>query len=340
MRMKFLFFISILFITAGTFAADKSQDARSKKFLWVIAHEPIDLFKAAADQFSNEIATRSNGQIKIEVMTLPEYVNKFNNGKKISQKKFLNIVKSGKIQFSQTYTTELGKYNQDMYVLDLPFLFRNHEHAKNVLEGQIGEQLLAGMTNEHVRGLAFTYSGGYRILPSKRSIAKLEDFKGLRIRTSSSPVARETLKALGAVPVPMGLEDIETSMKSGKIVAAESTYPRFYSMKQNEVSPFVVESFHSLFLTTILINDDIWKSLSLAEQEIMKTAAINAARSERAKSLTDSDGIRTQCKKDGIKLVTFNEKEKDRLAKATESVYKKFDSIFKAGLVQSIVSTK
>ena len=224
--MKILLIMACVLFSFGGIAGETAPQT-PKTYLWVIAHEPIDLFKAAADQFSNEIAEKTHGNIKINVMTLPEYAKVYNAGKEISPDQFLKIVQEGKIQFSQTYTTELGRYSPDMYVLDLPFLFRSHEHAKHVLEGKVGEQLLASVTSEHVRGLAFTYSGGYRILPSKKKIAKLEDFKGMRIRTSGSPVAQATFKALGAEPVVMGLNQIGDSMKDGDIVAGESTYARF-----------------------------------------------------------------------------------------------------------------
>lgn len=330
-----IFFLTLCFSIFG-FANTESQ---TKVFQWVIAHEPIGLFQEASKQFSDEVERKTNGAIKIEVMTIAEYSKKYAKGKKITSSGFLKLLKEGKIHFSQNYTTELGKLNKDMYVLDLPFLFRDHQHAQHVLEGPVGEQLLAGLSPKHVRGLAFTYSGGYRILLSKKKLEKLEDFKNVKVRTSHSPVAKEIMKAINAKPVSLGLDEIQESFEKNKIEAAESTYVRVFPMQQDKYSPYIIESFHSLFLTAIIMNENVWKSFSETEQNIVKKAALRAARFERNKSLADTEDVQKKSEQQGIQLVSFDAKEKARIVEAMNPVYKKFESSFKPGLLDSIVKT-
>jgi TRAP-type C4-dicarboxylate transport system substrate-binding protein len=44
-------------------------------------------------------------------------------------------------------------------------------------------------------------------------------------------------------------------------------------------------------LTTIVINDAFWNSLSIEDQMIIKQAALNSARKERAWSIEDAENI-------------------------------------------------
>ena len=166
---------------------------------WVIAHEPIDLFLRAAEKFRNSVKEKTNGFLNIEILSLTEYSKKYNNGVKVTKHDLLQLMEDGEVEMSQMYTTWLGHYNKDMFVLDLPFLFRDHDHAEGVLEGNIGEYILKGLEdNSAVRGLAFTYSGGYRIIPANKELTTVESFRGTKIRTSRSPIAIDTFTALGA----------------------------------------------------------------------------------------------------------------------------------------------
>jgi tripartite ATP-independent transporter DctP family solute receptor len=311
-----------------------------QKIRWVLAHEPIDLFLRAATRFAKELTERTQGAIDIEVLTISEYEQKYAGGKKLSKQDLLDLMEAGKIEMSQMYTTTLGKYSKDMYVLDMPFLFRSHAHAASVLEGQIGQSLFDGLAkSSNIQGLAFTYSGGYRMIAAKTPINKVEDMKGLSIRVAKSPVAEDTLKAVGATPVPMELENLNDAIDADVVAGGESTYPRFYSMKQNEVANVINDTQHSLFLTSILVSKNFWNSLDAKTQQVISEAAKIAANIERKESVEDIKTVQNQCKQDGIPVVTLSPAEQEKFKAATQSVYNKYEGFFTAGLVDKIKST-
>jgi TRAP-type C4-dicarboxylate transport system substrate-binding protein len=144
---------------------------------WVIAHEPLALFLRAAEDFQTYLnEAQSVEKIEVEVMTLAEYSTKYNDGVAVTKHDLLDLMEAGKIEMSQMYTTWLAEnYNHDMLALELPFLFENHEHATRVLEGEVGEYLLDKTTeNSNVRGMAFTYSGGFRNVLSNKKVNSLK----------------------------------------------------------------------------------------------------------------------------------------------------------------------
>lgn len=330
-----IFLLSLLVVSSfNVFASEKSD--HTYKVKWVLAHEPVGLFTEAASQFAKEVTEKTNGHVKFEIMTLPEYEKKYNHSQKIKESEFVSKIQNNEVEMSQTYTTDLGVLNKSLYVLDLPYLFRDHEHAKKVLEGQVGEELLSGLASANIRGLAFTYSGGYRILPGTKQIKRLEDFEGLKIRTSNSPVAQDMLTMLGAKPVPLSLPRIESNLKNGTIDEAESTYARYFPLGTEKVAKVVNETNHSLFLTSIIINEKFWNTLPSDYQKIMKEAAIRAARVERNHSIEAIAETRKRCLENGIQIVTMDKKEEQRVRAALEPLYKKYRTVLGDKLVSSI----
>ena len=151
---------------------------KNTKIRWVIAHEPLSLFERAAKDFQDFVnQAQSAEKIEIEVMTLGEYSQKYNDGVLVTKHDLLDLMEQGKIEMSQMYTTWLAeRYEQDMLALEMPFIFQDHDHATRVLEGEVGEFLLDKITEKsNVRGLAFTYSGGFRNILSSKRVSTLKD---------------------------------------------------------------------------------------------------------------------------------------------------------------------
>jgi TRAP-type C4-dicarboxylate transport system substrate-binding protein len=309
-----------------------------KQVRWVIAHEPIDLFLRAAERFTKSVKEQTNGELDIEILSLTEYSEKYNGGKKVTKHDLLQLMEDGVVEASQMYTTWLGHYNKDMFVLDMPFLFRDHEHADRVLEGEIGEYLLKGLEQSSaVRGLAFTYSGGFRIIPAQKELATVEAFRGTKIRTARSPVAVDTFKALGAEVIDtIELEEMNDAVKAGVIEAGESTFVRVIPLKQNEAFGIVNDTAHSLFLTSIIIATKFWDTLDSNTQQIMKDAALDAARTERRESVAQIEDIIKDCAERNVPVVKMDQTETEKFIEATSVVYEKYQDYFSTDLISQI----
>lgn len=310
----------------------------TKHVKWVIAHEPIGLFLKVAERFAKEVNEKTNGMFNIEVLSLSDYTQKYNDGKKITKYDLMDMINSGKIEMSHIYTTWLADYNKDLHALDLPFLFRDHDHADAVLEGEVGAELLAGVSkNSNIHAMSFTYSGGYRVVPANFRADTVESWKGQAVRTSRSPVAVETFKLLGAEPKEhIALEEMNEYADRGEIAAGESTYVRIFPLDQYKSFKVVNDTAHSLFLTSIIVNKDFMAQFDEQTREIMATAAFNAARVERRESVADIPNILAECYQRGVEVVRMSETEQKKFKEITSSVYEKFADYFTPGLVQKI----
>jgi tripartite ATP-independent transporter DctP family solute receptor len=309
----------------------------TRKITWVLAHEPYNLFLRAAEHFSRTVAEKTNGAIEIEVLSSTDWEQKYNNGVAVDRYKMLDMVNQGTIEISQMYTTTLGQLDRDMFVLDMPFIFSDHDHAARVLDGAVGQQLFNSLESKtNVKGLAYTYSGGFRVIPGNEVISSLEQFKGMKVRVANCPVAEDTFRAVGADPVVIAIEKLADALETKQVDMGESTYPRIYNMRQNEVATVINHTEHSLFLTSIIINKGVWNSLDSATQQIFADAALAAAQIERNESLDDVVAVQTQARQDGIQVSYLSATERAKFKLATEVVYDQYQDYFTAGLVEQI----
>jgi TRAP-type C4-dicarboxylate transport system substrate-binding protein len=131
-------------------------------------------------------------------------------------------------------------------------------------------------------------------------------------------------------------EDTRAHIIEGDCEGGETVYSRIYPLGQNEVSKSVVDSKHSLFLTSIVVNVDWWNSLDSNIQQIFSEAALEAARNERALSLEDGETSLKKLQANGVSVINLSQEDMDDLRKKTESVYTKYAEFFEPGLVASI----
>ena len=314
--------------------------SKTTKIRWVIAHEPLNLFIRAAEDFERRVnEQQSEHKIEVEIMTLSEYSQRYNDGIVVTKHDLLDLMETGKIEMSQMYTTWLAeKYEQDFLVFDLPFLFKDHDHATRVLEGEVGETLLNKLTDKsNVRGLSFTYSGGFRQMIANKKVSTLEELAGTAVRSNRNPVAQATISAMGMKPVVAEVEDLRQVVVDGEAEGGETNYPRMYPLRQNEVTKSVIDTGHSLFLTSMIIGDKFWDTLSPEVQAVIKQAAILAGREERAETIRD--GARAEQRlvaEEGANIVKWTQEQREAAKVALSGVYDQFRDSFTPGLIEAI----
>jgi TRAP-type C4-dicarboxylate transport system substrate-binding protein len=312
--------------------------SQTNKIKWLIAHEPVHLFLRTAEAFAEEVRQSTDGAIDIEILTATEYAEKHNNGTRENPMVYMD---QGKIEMSQLHISQLWKWNVPAFMaLELPFLFKDHDHATRVLEGEIGQAMLSELKEKSpARGLAFTYSGGFRIVASDEEIKSLADFKNLSFYTGTNPIGIDTIEAIGGQPDPHAIEDYWAAVhaEGDQHDAVDTTVPRLLATVNKTNKRFVTDTKHSLFLTSIIVSEAWWSSLSEDLQAKLSQAAINAARLERKWSVEDSDKL---AKADPAETgVTYKELSAEEMAKfeeLTAPLYAKYDSVFLPGLVENI----
>jgi len=317
----------------------------ARKIKWLIAHEPQHLFVRTAEAFSAKLNELTDGEFVIELITESQYREQYNADYqnvgfphyKQSMPDLIEDLRSGKLDMSQTQVHWFGSYDPNYRVFDMPFLFESHDHATRVFEGPIGTAMSKRLANKAgVRGLAFTYSGGFRVFGSNEPITDLTKLAGQKVRVNGNPVNADYVTALGATAMPGPWDSFGAStafgpdsLDNGTLDAVETTYIRFKGKH-------VLKSYHNMFLTTIIVSNQFWESLDADTQEKFEQAALEASRLERKWSLDDAAQFEANCESNGVSIHEVSDADRQTMRDAVASVYEKWEPKFQPGLIDGI----
>lgn len=319
------------------------------KITWLIAHEPVNLFLRTAEAFKEKIAELTNNQFEVEIYTASEYEEKFHST--ISKDPTTNridpmvMIDDGEIQMSQLHITELARWHSpEFFALEMPFIFRDHDHASRVLEGEIGQKMLDGLVDKSpAKGMAFTYSGGFRCMASDVEIKSLDDFKGLKFAASRNPIVIDMIEAIGAVPETFLIRDYANREKVEGLKAAvlDTTIPRYLAQLQGANKNNLTNTKHSLFLTSIIIGNKFWASLDTETQAKFQEACTYASRLERQWSVQEAEEFAAKGDHSdiGVKYREFDQTETEKFKELIKPLYNKYREFFYPGLIDGIIQS-
>lgn len=230
---------------------------------------------------------------------------------------FFNGLKDGKYEITQNQVSIVGGWlDSNFHAIDLPFLFSGHDHVSKVLDGEIGDKLCDSLSDKTgIRGLAFTYSGGYRIIGSTEGITSLYDLNAKKFitGTASSYLLFDELGISHITKGSAAIDDIGDIAKQGG--AIETTYLRFDGKN-------VLKTNHSMFMTTVMTSDSFLATLTEEQRQAFKTAAKSVAKKERLWSVEDAAKYEVDAESRGVTIVDLPEEERAKMRKSASMVYR------------------
>jgi tripartite ATP-independent transporter DctP family solute receptor len=161
-------------------------------------------YEASTSMLAYEVSSRTGGRYRIEGITGFDKLAAALGKERAAggERAFLEDLRNGDFDLVICSSNFLGDYVPEAQVFFIPFLFRDYAHARAVLDGPIGQDILGKLAAHGIIGLAWTEAGFRYLVNSKRPIRSPEDLKGLRLRTPQNEVVVEAFRTLGADPVP------------------------------------------------------------------------------------------------------------------------------------------
>jgi tripartite ATP-independent transporter DctP family solute receptor len=210
------------------------------------------------------IEERTNGRHRLRV---------FHSRQLGEEKETIEQTKVGAIDLNRINIAPLGSFVPLANVLALPFLFRSVDHLHRVLDGPIGEEILASFAVHGFVGLTFYDSGARSIYTRNRPVRTLEDLNGLRIRVQQSDLMIDMVKALGAVPIALPYGQVETGLATGLIDGAENNWPSYVTTMHYKSAPYYTLTEHTMSPEVLVMAKPAWESLSDGDKAIFREAA-------------------------------------------------------------------
>ena len=179
----------------------------------------------------------------------------------------------GALDMNRINLAPLNQVAPETIALGMPFLFRSVEHMHQVLDGPIGEEVLAAMEPHGLIGLAFYDSGSRSFYNSKHPINTVDDLKGMKLRVIQSDVFIAMVEALGGNPTPMPFGEVFSAIQTGVVEGAENNWPSYWSTRHYEVAKFYSLTEHSMTPEMLVMSKMTWDTLTPEDQQIVRETA-------------------------------------------------------------------
>lgn len=229
-------------------------------------------FQIGLQSFADTVEKATGGSIKVEI---------FPNAQLGDEGSVLKSVQSGGIALAPPSNSPLAEFVPELHLFDLPFLFRDRDHAYKVADGPIGQELAKPAAAKGFILLGFFEAGVRNVLNSVKPINSLDDFKNMKIRVIPSSINLDTFRALGANPVPIQYSQLYVALQNKTVDAAEAANSNYEAKKFYEVAPHYALVEWQILLAPLVMSKRVYDGLTPQQQEAVRTAAQTSVKAER-----------------------------------------------------------
>ncbi len=306
----------------------KAENAVSLK----IGHTLSDTshYQEGMKKFKELVEQKTNGSVTLEI---------FPNGALGGERDMIEGLNVGGIDMVLTSTGPMSGFVPEVTVVDLPFLFRDADHAHKVLDGEIGDGLRAKVEQTMgVKTLAWWENGFRNVTNNSRPVTKPEDLKGLKIRTMENDIHMDSFNAMGSQPTPMAFTELFTALQQGVIDGEENPVPVIMTSRFYEVQKHLTMTRHFYSPSLVLIAQKKLDALTPEQQQALAEAAVEAGQYERQVVQDMEKQYLGELKDKGMEII--ENPDLQPFVDAVQPVYQKYAPKFGQDLIDQIRNTQ
>jgi TRAP-type transport system periplasmic protein len=242
----------------------------------------------------DEIEKGTQGRYKCQI---------FPNGALGGEREMIEAVQLGTLDIVNTSTGPVGNFVPEVKIVDIPFLFRDYDHARRYLDSAAGQELLTKFPAKGLIALGWTENGFRHMTNSKRSIVKPEDAAGLKMRTMENKVHMDGYKTFGIQPTPMAFPEVFGALQQGTVDGQENPIPVILASKFSQVQKYLSLTGHVYSPALYITSPRVMNKLSEADKKAFYEAAKKATVAQRKKVNDDENSGIAQLEKEGMTVV-------------------------------------
>lgn len=308
---------AVVALSLSVWAGGESNQAYAKgdsytiKFGNVIS--PNDTQNQGYALFTELVEKRSDGRITVQV---------YPDSQLGGEREMIEATQFGDIEMTAPSVGVLANFNKSLQIFDFPFIFKDAKTAYEVLDSELGDEMLAGLKDSGLIALGWGENGFRNLAMTKGTARTPEDMKGAKLRTMQVPMHIAYWQSIGAAPTPMPFPEVFTSLQQGVVDGVENPYELLYSAKFTEPAQYLTETRHIYDPEVILINKDFFEGLSPEDQKIIQDAADETVAKIRSLKVDIGDEIRAKIEAAGGTVATLSDAERQQWIDSAIPFYK------------------
>ncbi len=323
MRRHFLLSLAALCVAASP--ATHAQDIQERTIKFGHLNNTDHPVSLGVKRFAELVLAKSGGKLKVQEFPSSQL------GNELQQQ---SALQGGVQEMTAPATTSLAGIVKEFGLVDFPFSVSSFAQADALLDGPLGQALIARLPERGLVALGYWDLGFRNVTNSKRAITKPEDLEGLKIRVIPNPVFLETFKAFKANPVPMAFAELYGALEAKAVDGQENPYAVILSNKFFEVNKFVSATNHVYAANIMLVGKRFWDRLSPVEQKIMTDAANETRAYQRQMSRAAAATAVGELQAKGMQFNELTPAEQARMRQIAKPVTDKFAASYDPAIVK------
>jgi tripartite ATP-independent transporter DctP family solute receptor len=275
----------------------------------------VDLpIQVGLKKYADLVAERTKNQIQIQVFPASQLG---------TEQELLEGVQLGTVHMFEGATGAVGRFLPELEAFAAPYVWRDVDHMLKAVRGPIGQTLAERLVKaKGIRILDMGWLWGTRHLTTKtKAVYRPEDLKGMKIRVQPVGIYLDTIRAMGANPVPLDAKEVYLGLQTGVIDGQENPPSNIYNAKLYEVQKYMMLTGHILQNNAVAVGEKFYQSLSPGYQKALQEAAIEAGNFQNDLVLKQEKVDLDHLKEKGMTIVQPDVKA---FREATKDVHKKY----------------
>ncbi|MGI5950169.1 TRAP transporter substrate-binding protein [Peptoniphilus sp.] len=292
-KIWYLLLIVIVMITGCSKKDESSQKVFQIGF--TTAAQETDPYYIYAKTFADLVGEETQGKIKIDLK---------GSGQLGQEGEMFTGLQIGTTDMAIMTNAYISGYIPEAGLFDLPFIFKDSSEAKKVLDGKLGQEILDIYKDYGIEALSYGEGGFRHLITLNDEVRKVEDFKGLKIRSMETETYLETYKRLGTNAVPMAWSETITGLQQGTIDGLDVPTSVAYSNGFAEVAHCFNKTGHFYSPLILCVSKSIFDDLDPNEQKILEECAIKAGEQTRISNEENEERMLKEMEEKGMDIVT------------------------------------
>lgn len=265
----------------------------------------------AASYFADVLEERTGGRVTVGL---------YPNAQLGDDVEMMEGLQTGSLDMTYPSSAAASNIVPELAVLEFPFQFPTLDSGAQVIEGDIGRELLERFDGSGIKALVLDEEGYRNVTTSGSPVREPSDVEGLSIRVQESQIHVDIWEALGSSPQTMAFGELFTALEQGTIDAQENPWSTIMSSSFYEVQESASETGHVYLASLILMSDQLWDSLSVEDQQIVQEAAESTQQYKREVSRAYNEWAIEELQERGVEITVLDEDERAAFADASADV--------------------
>jgi tripartite ATP-independent transporter DctP family solute receptor len=305
-------FTRTLFAIAACAVLPLAAHAQAMKLTLGHGAAPGNPRHEASVKFAELVKSKTNGRIEVQIAPSAQLGD---------DAAMVTALRTGALDLSANSQGAVANAVPEYAAYGMPFLFSSAAAAFKLLDGPLGKELADKSAEKGLVVLGYWDNGIRHMTNSKHPIAKVDDMKGLKMRTPPDAVLVDIMQALGAEAQQIKFAELYVALQQGVVDGQENPLMNIHASKLYEVQKHLALTSHMFQMTPLLVSKRTWDRLTDADRKALTAAAAEATALQRKLAQEADDKLLADLKAKGVQVSTI---DKAAFAKATTKVEEKW----------------